>query len=130
MNLNYVFEDEKGNVGQQIQVGQGETRTITCFWFLPNGIPYSPASIVAMVLKIFAGLGNSPVQKSILSSTITLISGNGGYIGFQFTITPTDSNLLPVSSTINMSASMTDSGGVISEQDFPSALNVTTDLVP
>lgn len=129
MNIKYILKDELGNVGQSIALVQGETKTISCFFLDQNGATLAlTQSITELVAKIFEGVSTPSLQKKLSLSAVTLISGNGGTIGFSFSLSGSDTTALPVSSTVNMSAVISGSGFSY-ELDMPAALNVASPLI-
>ncbi len=129
MDLNYVLEDEKGNAGQSIDLTQSEIKTIKVFWFKSNGVPYAPLAITELLVKVFKGALITPLAKSLGDNTVSLISGNGGYIGFEFTMSASDTATLPISSTVGMSAIVINSTTGEDKLDLPNAFNVAAQLV-
>ncbi len=129
MQVAYVVQDDKGNVGQSIPFTQGETRLVTLWLFLANGLPFViPGTISTAVLKIFSGVNQASIQKTLAGATVTLTAVSGskaGTIGFQFPLTAADTaSMAANNSGLPMIATLTDSGGLVYEFDFVSLFNV------
>jgi hypothetical protein len=131
MKLGYIIQDEDGIGGKNISVRQGENKILQFFLFKANGAPKVFLSVDEVVLKISKGASATPLSKSLTGGGIALITSPelGGAIGFTVTLAAADTAGLPVSSTLNMSAAITDTGVQIDEQDFAASLDVSAPLV-
>ncbi len=129
MKLNFAVRDEKGNGGQNVEIHQGEKKTINVFWFDETGCPYVFPAITALVAKI--SQGSSPaLQKTLAAMQLTLITSDdlNGVIGVSIPLSTADT-ALPVSSTLGMSLTITNSTTSVDELDLPNVFNVTAPLV-
>lgn len=129
MNIKYILKDEAGNEGTNLSLVQGETKALSCFFLDANGAPFAVVgSITELIAKIFLGVSTPSLQKKLSLSQVTLITGNGGTIGFSFSLSAVDSASIPASSTVNMSAVISTASST-QELDMPSALNVQAPLI-
>lgn len=132
--LTYVLKDEMGRAGQNLAIHQGEIKTLSIYWFNPDGTPAALASVVEIVAKIFMGISTMALSKTVSGSGgITLISGDGGTIGCKIALSAANTLAMPVSATIAMSLKIEDSASIpaiVTELDLPAAFSVTAPLVP
>jgi hypothetical protein len=135
MQLNYIAKDDKGNVGQQIPLTQGESRNISIFLFNSDGTPFTYSGTISeLLLKIFSTINQASIQKKYSLSQVTPITESGGassnLIGFSFNLAAADTgSMAPNNSGLPMTATVTDSGGNTFELDFISLFNVTVPVV-
>ena len=134
MTSAYVLKDSSGNSGQSIPLTQGESRTVTVFLQNNDGTPrVIPGTISTAVVKIFSTINAASIQKSLAASTLTLatLAGiTGGTIGFQFTLSGSDTTSMAANNSgLPMIATLTDSSGNIYEFDFVSVFSVVPPVV-
>lgn len=129
MNLSFAIRDEKGKGGQVVSIHQGEIKTLDVYWFDATGCPYVFPTITALVVKISQGSSPS-LSKTLAASQVTLINSDtlNGKIGVRIPLSAADT-ALPVSSTLGMSVTITNSTTSVDELDLPNVLNVSAPLV-
>jgi len=132
MNLKFIIKDEKGVVGPAIPLTQGESKTLSVFWFNEDGSPYVAPSITALLVKIYSSINQGSIQKSLAGSTVTLLQCTqlGGYIGFQFSLLATDTpNMTANNSGLPVSFFITDASSNVTEGDILNAFDVSIPAV-
>ena len=139
MDVNYVIEDEKGNVIQStsapqgaLPVQQGETKSFSVFLYNENGTPFVMPTVTELALEIFSMIGHASITKKFSLSQVTLIASAtlGGDIGFKFSLTGADTGNMAVNNAgLGMSMAWTDGSANVSNQDFAGIFSVTAPLV-
>ena len=131
MKLGYVIEDEDGVGGKNISIRQGEIKSLKVFLYKSNGAPHVFSDVDEATFKISKGASATPLSKSLTVAGVTEITSPelGGTIGFVLALTAAETAGLPVSSTLDMSLEVTDTGIAIDKQDFPDSLDVSAPLV-
>ena len=132
MSFSILLRDEKNLTGKTLAFSQGDIKTIRAYLFDKDGAPYPAASVGEVIVKISKGLQVAALQKTLGNADVTLLTGLGGTIGFQFALSAADTASLPVSSTIAMSIKIEDNASPTTsfEVDVPNAFDVSAPLVP
>lgn len=134
MVLKYVLKDDKGHSGQSLPITQGQTSSISLFLFNDDGTPYVwSGSLGSVLAKIFSGISQAPIMKSVALSSLTEITSSqlSGAFGVQFVLSATDTQSMAANNNgVPMTLTFTDSGGAVTEIDIPQAFSVSAPLIP
>ena len=91
MDINYVLVDENNAHGRNIDIHQGEIKTISVYFLdAVMGIPKAFSSISEVVVKLFEGVATPALVKKLSLSQVTLLSGLTGTIGISFPLAAAD----------------------------------------
>lgn len=138
MEGNFVAQDGSGNVASNmlrqsgclapcppktLPLTQGETKLVTMWLFKKNGLPLVlPGTISAAVAKIFSGINQASIQKTLAAMTLTLINSSApaaGVVGVQFSLLAADTLSMAANNNgLPMTLTFTDSSGNVTELDF------------